>query len=276
MGAESVDGLDERMIKEFGRHFISLTCDHHDPKKPGSLDRFVTSGFLMSIKDVWFMATAGHVIDAIITRMEQEPQRSYHFGLIDNFGADAKHEEIIPFDFKGALKWQTDLESTGADFGLILISPYYRRLMEANKPVPITEAQWRYTRDEPFEFHVIMGIPNETVTRTHVDFKQYTMAMIPVTEITELPPTIPRRPYPTFYATLGPTTGIKSIEGMSGCPIFGFAKDTGGLWRYWIVAVQSSWYYDRMPRIIAASLFRDLALEAEAYFEAEMEDEDIR
>jgi hypothetical protein len=30
-----------------------------------------------------------------------------------------------------------------------------------------------------------------------------------------------------------------------------------------------------MPRIIAASLFRNLALEAEAYFEAEMEKDDM-
>jgi hypothetical protein len=92
------------------------------------------------------------------------------------------------------------------------------------------------------------------------------MAMIPVTEITDLPPSITPRPFPTFYAALGPTPQIDSIRGMSGCPIFGFGTDRDGNRRYWIVAVQSGWYYERMPRIIYASRFKELAASAEAFF----------
>ena len=266
MEAQKLEDLDAKLFKEFGCHFISLTCDHHDPKKEGSLERFVTSGFLLSINDVWYMATAGHVIDAIVARMQREPNRSYHFGIIDNFGPEATHDEIIPFDFQGALKWTTNADKTGADFGLILIWPHYRRLIEVNKPTPFTEEQWQYKRDEPFEFHIIMGIPTETVNRVSLERKLYEIVSIPVTQIKELPSSIQPSPYPTFYAEMGPTPGIESIEGMSGCPIFGFAKDREGRWRYWIVAVQSGWYSDRMPRIITGSLFKDLAADAKAYF----------
>jgi hypothetical protein len=271
MKADELDGIDQEFIKEFGRHFVSLTCDHWQGKKRESLERFVTSGFLISIRDVWFLATAGHVIEEINTLLKQEPQRSYHFGIIDNFGPDAAHEEIIPFDYINADKWATDLDSCGADFGLILIEPYYRRLIEKNNPSPFTEAQWQYTRNEPFEFHAIMGIPAETLQKGDLQRKQYAMAMIPVTEITELPSSIEPRPYPTLYAEIGSTLDIKSIKGMSGCPVFGFAKDEKGNWRYWIVAVQSTWFYDRNPRIIAASLFKDLAADADAFFDAVFE-----
>ena len=274
MDGTQADDPDAKIIKEFGRHFVSLTCDYYDGKKKGSGERFVTSGFLMSIADVWYMATAGHVINDITKRMEQEPQRTYHFGIIDNFGSDARHGEIIPFDFRDALKWTTDHEITGADFGLILIEPFYRRLIEANHPMPFTEKQWRYERVEPFEHYFMMGIPAETVKKVNAEEKQYEMAMMALTELKELPPGIEPRPYPTFYGELGPTRHINSIKGMSGCPIFGFAKDDQGNWRYWIVAVQITWYPERTPRIIAASLFKELALDAEAYF-AELLEEHV-
>jgi hypothetical protein len=272
MSDAGIDDLDSMIVRQFGRHFVSLTCDHQHPGKPATFERFVTSGFLLAINDQWYIATAGHVIDNIIARMGQEPQRVYSFGIIDNFGADAKHHEVIPFDFKNALTWKTDPNVTGADFGLIWIPPFYRRLMEANNPQPFVKEQWRYERDEQFEGYAMMGIPSETVTKSSLDEKNYRMAMFPLKEITELPEGITPSRYPTFYAELGPTPYIESIEGMSGCPIFGFAMDEAGRLRYWVVAVQSGWYRDRMPRIITASLFKCLASAAEDHFNLVLEE----
>lgn len=266
MDEDKLVELDSRIVKAFGSHFLSLTCDHCDPTTSKAIDQFVTSGFLLSINDIWFLATAGHVIDQIMSLIDENPNRTFYFAIVDNFGVAATHQESIPFDFKGALKWRTVESETDADFGLVMIEPHYRRLIEANKPTPFSEQQWRYKRDEPFEFHVIMGIPAETFKKGNPTRKDFELVIIPVTEITELPPSIPPRPFPTFYAELGPTPHIKSIEGMSGCPIFGFAQDREGHWRYWLVAVQSGWYYQRMPRIIYASRFKELAASAEAFF----------
>ena len=215
-----------------------------------------------------------HVINDITKRMEQEPQRTYHFGIIDNFGSDARHGEIIPFDFRDALKWTTDHEITGADFGLILIEPFYRRLIERITRCHSQKSNGGINGSNPSSIYFMMGIPAETVKKVIAEEKPYEMAMMALTELKELPPGIEPRPYPTFYGELGPTRHINSIKGMSGCPIFGFAKDDQGNWRYWIVAVQITWYPERTPRIIAASLFKELALDAEAYF-AELLEEHV-
>jgi hypothetical protein len=264
---EAIECIDETFLRGFGRHFVSLACDHCQPKKLETFDRFVASGFLLSIHDVWFLATAGHVITDIDRRIKQEPQRTYSFAIIDNFGPEAAHEHSIPFDYENATKWASDVDDSGADFGLILIEPYYRRLIEQNHPMPFTEAQWRYTRHDPFEFHAIMGIPAETLSKDDLDCRRFKMAMIPVKEIMQLPSSIEPRQYPTFYAEISSDLEIESIKGMSGCPIFGFAKDQDGNWRYWIIAIQSTWYPERNPRIIAASFFKPLATTAEAYFD---------
>jgi hypothetical protein len=54
---------------------------------------------------------------------------------------------------------------------------------------------------------------------------------------------------------------------MSGCPILAFGKNKEGEVKYGVVAVQSGWYYERMPRIIYAGDFKALLHDAEVYFD---------
>ena len=54
---------------------------------------------------------------------------------------------------------------------------------------------------------------------------------------------------------------------MSGCPILAFGKNKEGKVKYGVVAVQSGWYYERMPRIIYAGDFKSLMHDAEVYFD---------
>ncbi len=209
MKADDLSGVDTEFLKLFGQHFISLSCYDWVPNKRDTVERFATSGFLISVRDKWFLATAGHVIQQINDLLAATPNRSFYFGIMDNFGSDARHEEIIPFDYINAKKWATDVDTSGADFGLICIEPYYRRLIEKNNLRPFTEAQWRYTRTEPFEFHAIMGIPSETLAAGNLERKDYKMAMIPITEIEQLPPSIEPRPYPTLYAKIATTLEVQ-------------------------------------------------------------------
>ncbi len=72
--------------------------------------------------------------------------------------------------------------------------------------------------------------------------------------------------YPTFWAELGKTE-LKSIQGMSGSPILAFGKTRDGEVKYGVVAVQSGWFYERIPRIIYGGDFRSLMHEAELCFD---------
>lgn len=63
-------------------------------------------------------------------------------------------------------------------------------------------------------------------------------AMAYVHKLDAPPPGVQPVPYDRFVGQLGPM-GLSDVDGMSGCPIFGFQKGREDL--YWIVAVQASW-----------------------------------
>jgi hypothetical protein len=65
--------------------------------------------------------------------------------------------------------------------------------------------------------------------------------MFPVRRIDALPEDAKETTYKRFVGQIIPELPIDSIEGMSGGPIFGFRYKDSEL-RYWIVALQSSWY----------------------------------
>jgi hypothetical protein len=52
---------------------------------------------------------------------------------------------------------------------------------------------------------------------------------------------LPASVYPWFIGRVLPLSGLSSIVGMSGGPIFGLKKMPNGEWRYWVVALQSWW-----------------------------------
>jgi hypothetical protein len=265
--ADDNENEQRNALAEIARTFIGLSCTHFITRTGQDRRKFVVSGFLLSIRGLWYMATAGHVLEDISKLMAENPDRTFLFGIIDNFGPDAKHDTTIPFALRDALHWRTD-DDTGADFGLICIDDHYRRQMETNPTIPISEAQWDYVRTEPFDFHLMVGIPAETLDQGLDNRINFSIASIPLTELSEsdLPDTITPNSYPTFYAKLAPTQGLASIKGMSGCPIFGFARDENGNWRHWIVAVQSGWYPNQ--RIVYAGRIIALVSDAASYFDA--------
>jgi hypothetical protein len=61
--------------------------------------------------------------------------------------------------------------------------------------------------------------------------------------------------YPRFIGQVGDDLPFKSIEGMSGGPIFGFQSQPR--LRYWLVAIQSSW--DPQTRTVYGCSLRVLA-----------------
>ncbi len=69
---DEINNLDENQqaIHWLSRHLVGLSCSHF-VRKDGSDPRyFIISGFLVSMKGMWYLATASHVlqeIDQLIT-----------------------------------------------------------------------------------------------------------------------------------------------------------------------------------------------------------------
>jgi hypothetical protein len=263
-------------MKLFGRHLVSLSCTHYKRKDGSDPRHFKVSGFLISISDMWYIGTAAHVFDQIDTLMKDHPERDYLFRINDAFAKDAGHTLSIVFDYPTSMRHvAADYETTGADFGLIYIEPFYRLQMEANPQTPLTERQWRKQPVLRNVHHMMIGIPSENIAEIPADAvksdsvhrQRFDINMLFLKQITELPSRIIRYPYPMFYAELGETPDLESIAGMSGCPILAIGKTDEGEVRYFIEAVLIGWYYERMPRIIYAADFKSLMYDVEQWLD---------
>lgn len=205
--------------------------------------------------------------------MADQPERNFIFRIFDHFDPESKYKLSVPFEYANSIRFRTDHEATGADFGLIYIPEFYQRQMEAILQTPIDERNWKLDMDFEPAAHLIIGIPNEVaspvngmvVGRDTTNYQKFEVVALRVKHIPEPPPNIPRYEYPTFWAELW-GADLKSIKGMSGCPILAFGKNNEGEVKYGVMAVQSGWFYDRMPRIIYASDFEALMEDAEAFF----------
>jgi hypothetical protein len=126
----------------------------------------------------------------------------------------------------------------------------YRDLMEKNGIVPITEEAWGPVELE-YDRFAMLGVPIERCEASEVQSdvkgaKLYHVSrdllQIGVKRLTDVPERM-FRTVPCLYGQIGDPLLIddeimlKSIAGMSGCPVYGF-KDN----KYWVVGMQSHWY----------------------------------
>lgn len=265
----------QKAIRCLSRHLVSLSCNHFVTKDRSDPRYFMVSGFLVSMNDMWYLATAAHVLEQIDQLLAEHQERTYAFHIVDFFDPESKHKMSVPFDYPSSLRFRTDYEASGADFGLIYISPFYQRQMEANPHTPIDERNWRIEMDFEPVVHLLIGIPNEGLTpirevvvgRDSINYQRFEVVGLRVKQVHEPPEGLRKIDYPTFWAELSETPNLNSIEGMSGCPILAFGKNKDGEVKYGVAAVLSGWYYERMPRIIYATDFKALMQAAEVYFD---------
>lgn len=120
----------EQAFTFFCRHLVSLVC-RCDPagSSGGPPECFAFSGQILSIRGAWCLLTAGHILKGIEQR-ENSGRWHLQFFLADHFGPDVVDRHLIPFLYESASKAYFDQD--GLDFGLVSISPYYRRLLEKN------------------------------------------------------------------------------------------------------------------------------------------------
>jgi uncharacterized protein (DUF433 family) len=228
-----------------GGSYVPLDAQRHDA---GAEKFFAFSGFILSVREVWCLVTAGHAIQELEDNLGARRIRLANCCLADYFGSKPRVAEPMPFDYADCGKIFIDDEKEGLDFALLTIRPFYQMSLEANGIRAISEVNWVAQDVSACELFALLGLPNCLVDKPwelvpHGDrFAGVINPALVTVEATTLPPDeMPDSRFPWFVGRVGAATGLPDVVGMSGGPIFGFAKRPGGLWEYWIVAVQSRW-----------------------------------
>jgi hypothetical protein len=248
------------LLTFLARHFVSLVFYDRSPQlagEHGGAGRLhCLSGFLVRVRDLVYLMTAGHALAEIEEALESG-QRLEGWRLDDTYCWEAKHKEPIPFDFHSAPRRHIDAD--GLDYGLIHLSPLYVDNLNANGIKAVGEESWERDWPDHFDAYALLGLPAELV-RPIPGAVSRAMAFLPVEHIedeSQVPAKL-KHAAPRIFGRVilpGPdedeSSPLRSIVGMSGGPLFAFkVNDKGQVERYWIVAVQAAW--DEPSRTIAA------------------------
>ena len=228
-----MDDLDGQIVSFFFRHVvpIKITVEKGEDK----VTKFRTA-FLLSVKEYWFLITAGHIIKSIDEALDQG-YRITEFQLIDFLGENAKNSSPIPFVYdRNSNSYYDDGE---IDFGVIPLSQYYISLLKVNNLMPLSEEVWKHQPSAP-TIYLLIGIPEVLEQRENGSII-IAPVMIGVEKVDEKPEGFGYTDYPLFYGKLSLPPDLPDIDGMSGGPILAIQKDNQGQARYWVVALQSSW-----------------------------------
>jgi hypothetical protein len=175
------------LIRFFGKHFVSLgmiDCPLDDRGRlvdrltlpDGSIPTLADgqpavkriwsfSGFVISIRDHWFLVTAGHIL-ADIERMQALGERAIKkTELIDFWGPNVISTDAIPFPLKEAPQSHFRDDALGVDYGIIYLRPLIRANLERNGVVPVREENWKHQKNLQFETYWMLGLPSEVMNK---------------------------------------------------------------------------------------------------------------
>jgi len=252
---QSQEELYTGAVKFYGRHLVALVVDYIQLDENGkqiSDEKLVGfSAFIMSFDGEWFLVTAGHSLkEGIEDKVATGRVKLLGASIQDNFGPDAKSHLPTIIDYDSIPKWYIDDAEFGLDLGMIHLRDLYRKGLETNGVVPISEANWQNQPDNMLVDYCLFGFPEELVGETKTEpgptGEMLTASINPLllhvertdTSHREITPTV----LPWFIGKVNTAPfGLKSIVGMSGGPIFGFKVYPNGELRYWVVALQSRW-----------------------------------
>jgi hypothetical protein len=191
--------------------------------------------------------TAGHCI----TEIEKARRKGYDakFSLRDDLGPQKRFKQGIPFLIDKGDYAYIDIDHSD-DYAAIHLHDNTRRLMEANGIRALDATVWKLQPREVESFGLV-GIPDELLERVKGAIGTTTKFYF-VEPFAERPEAFKPTDTPRFYGRIVLGENETNIEGVSGGPIFSFARGDDGQWRYWLYAVQSSWIRDGESGLIAA------------------------
>lgn len=227
--------MDDEIVKYFNRHVVPV---FFTLQKEQDTQNFVLTAFVLSISDQWFLITAGHCIRCIENLVKDHGYEIARCLLIDSLGSGAVHRELIPFGYQESQPTYLS-DGYGFDYGVMVLSPYYKQLLEANKVEALSERVWK-EQPAKVDFHLLLGIPAEFV-QVDLECLRLVPTLRPVTALDQRPEGFADVEATLFYGRIALGEDVHSIEGMSGGPVFAFHQNEQGELRYWLIALQSSW-----------------------------------
>jgi hypothetical protein len=229
----------------FCRHLVGMCVAFErrgDCDKKRSPRFAAYAGTLIRIHDAYCFLTAGHILRTLEKALQSDSVEIKNAVLADTFGRGQFNDHPIPFDLKNARVFYIDDDDEGLDFGVILLEPYYVRLLATNKIVALEEKNWIHQSAVRFDGYAILGLPEEfTSDFVSGDGKgAVSPTMFAIQRLSAAPPDTRPTAYERFVGQVDPALALRSIRGMSGGPIFGFNLEERYP-RYWVVALQSAW-----------------------------------
>jgi hypothetical protein len=232
------------VLQFFGRHLVALCVTFRYADKLNEPPQFrAYAGTLIALGRGVHFVTAGHILSELHDGLSDDRIIILSAVLADTFGM-GRHGMPIPFDIKTAPMFFIDDDEAGLDFGVMLLRPYYVRLLAANNTVAIQEENWIHQHQVTFDGYLMLGLPEEFTSNTvnAEGIGQLSPTLLVAKRLHAPPAASPVTQYPEFIGTLAKNFGLQSVRGMSGGPIFGINSEPP--MRYWIVALQSSWSKD--------------------------------
>jgi hypothetical protein len=241
-----------QILAHFGNHLVSLAGSYVEIDAAGqdaSEEKFFAySGFVMSVRGVWCLVTAGHCNENLEKPLRRKRIRLANCVLADYFGSAPLVTEPMPFDYQVGQALAVHETSAGLDFALVPLREFYRMSLEANGIRAICEENWVSQDLAACDFFALLGLPECLVTNANKLIPHggrsagaVNPAMVWVHPVTLPPEQIPPATFPWFIGRVGSEADLPSIVGMIGGPILGFKKGKRDELLYWVVALQSWW-----------------------------------
>ena len=244
MNVTDLQEIRRLLMSLFLRHFVALRVS---VAKGSEVMMETCSAFVMEVAGDWYLITAGHCLDKVETM--RKLGYSVSAELFDGLASSSKFNTRIPFDYESSTP--ISLDEFGADYGVMRVSYLYRKQLEANGIMALDEKGWKLRPEkyEPVAF-LLLGIPEE-LTIQQGKVVMYYPSIHSLKLLPERPDFIPEPKVPTFYGKVDLGDDLQSIVGMSGGPVFSIQESNGQI-KYWLHALQSSWY--RSERVVTAPL----------------------
>ncbi|HTQ39188.1 MAG TPA: hypothetical protein VMJ32_09165, partial [Pirellulales bacterium] len=225
----------DRLLDTLCQHLISLSWidsgkESSDPGSSDDLKAFSVSAFVISVRNIWFLVTAGHIINDIESR-RQNGRKIISARLIDGIGS-SKSFPSIPFDLDNCHCWS--IYEQGLDYALIPLLPLYTKQLIAGGVQALDEGAWREVPND-LNGYFLIGFPTQVQTIridgngqsgiVNVELNTPLLQVFPVYD----PPEELKKVNDRFYAKVPVIQGeaggrhsmLTDIDGMSGGPLFG-------------------------------------------------------
>lgn len=233
----------DELVGFFHRHLVPI-CIIFDKDKKNAV--YVATSFVVSIRNQWFLVTAGHVAKEINEYLNDTSFQLLNAFLYDSGGLHVKHLDPIPFELTPETFIVLGDDDT-LDYAVIYINDYYRKLLQKNGIEPLNEQVWLHQPENP-EFYTLLGVPNRLITvEWNNDVKRTVSSLKIITTLHRViysqvrPDGLKKLEYPRWYGYIDLNESVNDIKGASGGPIFAFKRTNQDELRYWLVGIQSTW-----------------------------------